>query len=143
MSTAYDGDVVAWAAEQAALLRARKWSSLDIEHIAEEIEDVGKSVKRELGSRLAVLLARLLKWKFQPSLRGKSWLATIAVQRKAIGRKLDQSPSLRPLLTDDELLGDAWLDGVKIAIDETGIDEFPHHPLWSIDQVLDPHFLPD
>lgn len=143
MVNAYDGDVVAWAYEQAALLRAGKWSSLDVENIAEEIEDVGKSVKRELSSRLAGLLAHLLKWKYQPSLRGKSWLATIAVQRKAIARKLDKSPSLRPLLSDDDIFGEAWLDGVKLAIDETGIYEFPHHPLWSVDQILDPNFLPD
>ena len=62
MGTPYEKDVVAWAMEQAALLRAGQLSALDIEHIAEEIEDVGKSEKRELASRMAVLLSHLLKW---------------------------------------------------------------------------------
>ena len=52
MSTTYEKDIIVWATEQAALLRAGKLSALDIEHIAEEIEDVGKSEKRELSSRM-------------------------------------------------------------------------------------------
>jgi hypothetical protein len=48
----YDRDVIAWATRQAALLRARRFDELDIEHIAEEIEDVGKSEQRELASRM-------------------------------------------------------------------------------------------
>ena len=59
--TGYDADVVAWSSEQAALLRAGRFSELDIEHLADEIEDVGRSEERELGSRMAVLLAHLLK----------------------------------------------------------------------------------
>lgn len=62
----YDTDIVAWAQEQARLLRAGRFDALDIEHIAEEIEDVGKSEQRELENRMAVLLAHLLKWQHQP-----------------------------------------------------------------------------
>ena len=58
----YDGDIVAWATEQARLLRSGRWDRLDFDHIAEEIEGVGKSEQRELASRMAVLLAYLLKW---------------------------------------------------------------------------------
>ena len=61
MGTRYEQDVVAWAREQAALLREGKFSAIDVEHIAEEIEDVGKSEQRELSSRMAVLLARVVK----------------------------------------------------------------------------------
>jgi len=77
----YDRDVVAWANEQAALLRGGRFSELDIEHIADEVEDVGKSEQRELVSRMAILLAHLLKWQFQPERRGRSWLNTIKNQR--------------------------------------------------------------
>ena len=66
----YDQDFYAWANEQAALLRAGKLSAADIEHIAEEIESMGKTEKRELVNRLAVLMLHLLKWQFQPGLRG-------------------------------------------------------------------------
>ena len=61
MKTSYDSNVIAWAQEQANLLRSGQFSLLDIEHIAEEIEDVGKSEQRELVSRIAVLLVHLLK----------------------------------------------------------------------------------
>src|SRR5260363_345132 len=70
----------AWASEQAALLRAGKLTAIDVEHIAEEIEDVGRSEKRELANRMAVLLVHLLKWKFQPERRGSSWQRTIKEQ---------------------------------------------------------------
>lgn len=74
MKTSYEADVVAWANEQAALLRAGRFDQLDLANIAEEIEDVGKSEKRELASRISVLLAHLLKWKYQPNLRSSSYM---------------------------------------------------------------------
>ena len=57
----YETDIVAWSEEQAALLRAGRFSEIDIPNIAGEIEDVGKSEKHELASRMTVLLANLLK----------------------------------------------------------------------------------
>ena len=62
----YDRDFYAWANEQAALLRSGKLAEADIENIAEEIESMGRSEKRELVNRLTVLLLHLLKWQFQP-----------------------------------------------------------------------------
>jgi hypothetical protein len=66
----YEADIVAWANEQAWLVRNKKFELLDIEHIAEEIEGVGKSEQRELASRMAVLLCHLLKWQYQPARQG-------------------------------------------------------------------------
>lgn len=66
---------MAWANEQAALLRTGDLSVIDVAHIAEEIEDVGKGEQRELASRMAVLLAHLLNWNltyFQKFPRGLS-----------------------------------------------------------------------
>ena len=143
MGNLYDTDIVAWAAEQAELLRNRQWSALDLDNIAEEIEDVGKSAQRELCSRVAVLLAHLLKWKFQPHLRSKSWLATIAVQRRTIARKLNKIPSLKRSYFDEEWLDEAWDDGVNRAIGETDLHEFPTDPIWTAEQILDHDFLPD
>ncbi len=68
----YDADIVAWSEQQAHWLRAGALDRLDLEHLAEEIEDVGKSEQRELASRLSLLLAHLLKWQFQPERRGSS-----------------------------------------------------------------------
>jgi len=68
----YEHDINAWANEQARLLRAGRFDLLDVEHIAGEIEDVGKSEQRELASRMVVLLAHLLKWAYPPERRGAS-----------------------------------------------------------------------
>ncbi len=143
MGNLYETDIVAWASEQAELLRSGQWSALDVNNIAEEIEDVGKSVQRELSSRVAVLLAHLLKWKFQPELRSKSWLATIAVQRRTIARNLQKTPSLRRFYFDAEWLDDAWDDAVRMAIAETSLHEFPDQAVWSAQQILDPDYFPD
>lgn len=143
MGTPYEKDVVAWAMEQAALLRSGQLSALDIEHIAEEIEDVGKSEKRELASRMAVLLAHLLKWQCQPGRRGSSWSRTIKEQRKAIAAAMRQTPSLKASLRDADWLAGTWSDAVTKAVDETGLDNFPEDCPWSMEQVLSAEFLPE
>ena len=142
MSTTYDTDIVAWANEQAALLRSGKFSALDIEHIADEVEDVGKTERRELASRMAVLLANLIKWQFQPERRGASWQRTIDIQRKAILRHLKGVPSLRPSLSDPEWIDGAWGDAVAKAIEETGLPDFPESCPWTSEQILNSGFLP-
>ena len=141
----YEEDVVAWAAEQARLLRSGDFSRLDIERIADEIEDVGKSEQRELAGRMAVLLAHLLKWRFQPQLRTKSWRATIDLRRKSVERRIKATPSLTATLRDPVWRDDVWLDALKAAIAETGLDPavFPAASPWSADQTLDPDFWPD
>jgi hypothetical protein len=143
MGTPYEKDVVAWAMEQAALLRAGKLSALDIEHIAEEIEDVGKSEKRELASRMAVLLAHLLKWQQQPERRSSSWTRTITEQRKAVAVAMRQTPSLKASLSDADWLAGTWADAVTKAVEETGQDSFPDDCPWAMDQVLSIEFFPE
>jgi len=143
MGTPYEKDVVAWAMEQAALLRAGKLFALDIEHIAEEIEDVGKSEKRELASRMAVLLAHLLKLQHQPGRRGSSWTRTLKEQRKAIAAALRQTPSLKASLNDVDWLAGVWADAVTKAVDETGLDSFPEDCPWSMAEVLTEDFFPE
>jgi hypothetical protein len=139
----YDKDIVAWANEQAQLLRARRFDLLDIEHIAEEIEDVGKSEQRELANRMAKLLAHLLKWKFQPGRQGSSWQRTINEQRKSIKKRLTKSPGLQPVLTDEDWSSEIWADAVTQAVDETGMADFPNDCPWSLqDQVLSDGWLP-
>lgn len=139
----YDQDVIAWANEQARLLRAGHFDRLDIEHLAEEIEDVGKSEQRELASRVSVLLAHLLKWQFQPARRSRSWGATIRVQRDGLARRLQRTPSLRRSLDDPGWWRDAWGDPLASAIEETGLSDFPDQCPWSIAEILDQDWKPD
>jgi hypothetical protein len=142
MGTPYETDIVAWANEQAALLRAGRVAAIDVLNIAEEIEDVGKSAHRELGSRMAVLLGHLLKWKYQPQRRGKSWQATIRAQRASIDHLLATTPSLKHVLHNERWLKVAWLDGVALAQADTELD-YPPDWIWPLHQVLDDQFLPD
>src|SRR5215472_16561668 len=93
----YDRDFFEWTQCNAALLRAGRFDHADIEHIAEELEGMGKRDQRELESRLQVLLMHLLKWKYQPAKRSSSWEGTIDTQRDEIGRLLRQAPSLKRL----------------------------------------------
>lgn len=135
----YQDDVVAWATEQARLLRTKRFDLLDIDHLADEIEDVGKSEQRELASRLAVLLAHLLKWDFQPERRCASWESTLREQRRAISRRLRKTPSLQYSLNDPDWWEDVWLDARIAASQETGIefDRFPVICPWACSSVLD------
>ncbi len=130
----YDNDVMAWANEQARLLRAGCLDALDIEHIADEIEDVGKSEQRELASRMAVLLAHLLKWQLQPGRHGASWEITVRTQRKAITLHLKQVPSLKAKPSDAEWWDVVWGDAVSQAAKDTGTGAFPESCPWTFDQ---------
>jgi hypothetical protein len=142
MGNLYDTDVVAWAWEQAALLRSGQLSAIDALNIAEEIEDVAKNEQRQLGSRLVVLLSHLLKWKYQPSHRGHSWRLTIKAQRSSIARALRRIPSLKHYLKDEEWLDEVWDDAVVAATKETQL-QLPSQNPWSLSQVFDPDFFPD
>ncbi len=142
MRTSYETDVVAWASEQARLIRAGRFDLLDLEHIAEEIEDVGKSEQRELANRMAVLLAHLLKWQHQPDRQGNSWARTIKEQRKGVLSRLDETPSLKSKLTETKWWDGVWADAVAQATDETGIDTLPEVCPWSEAEVLGEGWLP-
>lgn len=145
MGIAYEKDIIAWANEQASFIRAGRFDLLDIEHLAEEIEDVGKSEQRELENRMAVLLAHLLKWQFQPTHRGASWQKTIKVQRTQVNRRIQKTPSLKHTLQDTEWWDDAWGDATTQASKETGIDvlKFPEICPWTPEQILDEEFFPE
>jgi hypothetical protein len=139
----YDQDFYAWANEQAALLRAGNLSAADIENIAEEIESMGRGEKRELMSRLTVLLLHLLKWKFQSGFRSKSWIRTIKEQRIALIHHLIDNPSLKSKCS--EVVKNAYSVALIGAIDETNLPEevFPTECPWLFDQIMDATFWPE
>ena len=144
MRAGYDEDVAAWAVEQARLLRAGRFDLLDVEHIADEIEDVAKSEARELASRMAVLLMHYMKWKYQPTHRSASWYNTARVQRRMVERRLKRTPSLRPLLSDADWLADVWDDAVIQAVKETGmgVDSFPETCPWPMAEMMLNDWMP-
>lgn len=142
-STLYEQDFHAWADEQARLLRSGRLSEADIEHIAEEIESMGRQERREVVNRLAVLLTHLLKWQFQPTLRSTSWRLTIEEQRQRLADHLGDNPSLKATLPD------AVASGYRLArigaARETGRDResFPAVCPWTFNQAMAADFWPD
>ena len=140
---AYESDLHAWSKDQAARLRDLRPNSLDWENIAEEIETLGRSEKREIESRLCVLLQHLLKWWLQPEGRKPGWRATVIEQRRQLGRTLVENPSLAayPLV----ILGEEYEVARLNAAGETNLPEeaFPDTCPFTIEQVLDPDFWPD
>lgn len=139
----YEEDFYAWTTHNVKLLREGNLSEIDVEHIAEEIESMGKSEKRELLSRLAVLMAHLLKWKFQPARRSKSWALTIKNQRIELDDLLEESPSLKKEL--GVKFNHAYERAILIAAEQTGLDEdkFPNTPPFTIKDCFKSSYLPD
>ncbi len=139
----HDSDFYAWSLEQAALLRAGRVGEADLAAIAEEIESMGKTEKRELVSRLTVLLLHLLKWRAQPRGRGDSWRLSIANARDEIADLLDDNPSLKALL--DDVLASAYRYARRKAAIETKRSEegFPAQCPWSFAQAMDEGFWPE
>ncbi len=141
----YEQDFYGWTQEQAGLLRTGRLAELDVQHLIEEIESMGRSERRQLTSRFELLLMHLLKWQHQPSRRdidGKSWLRTIREQRRRIPKLIRDNPSLKQIL--EECVRDAYEDARFGASDETGLPvaAFPELCSYTPEQILDPEFLP-
>ena len=139
----YEQDFYAWTQAQAALLRTGQLAELDLEHVAEELESMGRRERQELIHRLAVLLIHLLKWQFQPNRRGRSWQLTIKEQRRQAARILQESPSLKARI--NEILSEAYGDAVIGAARETGLEEtaFPGCCPFTLDQILSSQHWPE
>ena len=150
IGTLYQTDYSAWAKRQAELLRAGRYVELDIEHLLEELGDMGKSDKRELENRLTILLAHLLKWEYQYPLLserwrefdGRSWRATIIEQRDRVNKLLTQAPGLKAVLA--ETIAEAYADAIQLAIKETRLppETFPQQCAYPTESLLDDEFYP-
>ncbi len=144
MKSNYDTDFFEWTQHQAAALAAGHFSELDLVNLAEEIESLGKSDRRQLGSRLQELMLHLLKWRYQPERRqtGHSWEDSILEQRGSIASLLNDSPSLRRQVLP--LMSDHYPRARRRANSQTGlpISTFPETCPWTEDQILDDDFWP-
>lgn len=145
MSTvAYETDFHEWALQQAELLHNAAFDKLDIANLVEEIQAMSARERRELISRLRVLLMHLLKWQYQPNYPIKtSWQTTINNQRDDIGLLLEDSPSLVPKIP--EALIKAYPMAVREAVQESGLPKslFPATCPWTFEQAMNPEFWPE
>ena len=139
----YEADFYQWSLEQARLLRSGEWKSVDVEHLAEEIEDMVKSLRREWESRLKVLIVHLLKWVFQPELRGMSWQLTIQEQRDQLHELLADNPSLKNQMKTS--LDRTYPRAVKRTALETSLMEetFPTECPFRLADILNESFWPN
>ena len=139
----YDQDFFAWTQEQAKFIKEKSFDKLDLIHLFEEVESMGNQNKTELRNRLSILLMHLLKWKYQPEFKGKSWFLTIVQQRSDISDLISDNPSLKHFLP--LIFEKAYLKAVTFASAETGIKKnaFPKESEWDIEQVLDEEFYPN
>jgi hypothetical protein len=139
-------DYYAWTQETIEKLRQGRIAEVSMEDLIEELEDMGRSERRALESRLTVLLMHLLKWQYQPDRRGRSWMATIDNQRLRVARLLRDNPSLTPQLP---LIGtEAYESAVLDAVAETELDKSTFPPTfeqtgWTWEKVLDKDWLPE
>ncbi|MEQ9670718.1 DUF29 domain-containing protein [Coleofasciculus sp. G2-EDA-02] len=137
----YENDFYAWTQEQANLLRTGRLNQIDWQNIAEEIEDMGRAEKRQLESRLELLVMHLLKWQFQPNLRSRSWQLTIKEQRLRLEKLFQENPSLKSSL--DNALEKTYPLATLSAEKETGLSSFPETCPYTLAEILSPEFLPE
>ncbi len=141
--TLYHSDIHAWTRQTAELLKQRRFQDIDVEHLIEELESMGRRDRQELISRLKILLGHLLKWHHQPAHRCGSWRGSILEQRLRIRDLLQDCSSLKPFLS--EAVAAAYADGAKLASKETGIslDRFPEQSPYAPDLLLEDDWFPD
>jgi hypothetical protein len=139
---AYEDDFVAWLEDQAQHARRGEIDALDLENIAEELEGMARSDRREIRNRLAALLAHLLKCWVRPQKHSVSWLGTIAEQRDHIVHVMEDSPSLRSFPA--QILDRTYAEARRKAALQMRVREgvFPETCPFNIDEVLDIGWLP-
>ncbi|NEO70235.1 DUF29 domain-containing protein [Moorena sp. SIO3H5] len=154
----YERDFYLWTEATAQQLREGEFTQVDVANLIEEVESIGQGEKRELKSRLIVLLMHLLKWMYQPGKRSDSWINTISEQRIALEELLEDSPSLRcdpraiyspigkrTVAFLPEVFEQCYQKARIKAAQETGIklSIFPSQCSFAQEEVLEAGFFPE
>jgi hypothetical protein len=138
--TRHEDDLYTWVEEQVALLRAGQVDGLDLQNLAEELQDLGAEQYDKLESAFRVLLAHMLKWDHQPERRSRSWDNTIDEQRDRVRYVLQRNPGLKSRF--DEALRRGYAGARRHASTETGRDRdvFPVECPYSVSDILEREF---
>jgi hypothetical protein len=140
-ATLYDQDFYAWLQRQAALLKARQFDALDLEHLVEEVESLAAQEHRLLGHRLEQLVTHLYTWWWNVPERSIRWQSVISHQRYELEDILESSPSLQAELP--VLLAQAYAHLCKTTLREFPETSLPAECPWTPAQVLDIEFMPE
>src|SRR5207237_7533549 len=130
----YEQDETAWLEQTAGLVAQRRFAEIDHHQLSEYLADMARRDKRDVLSRLVVLLAHLLKWEHQPQQRTKSWEATILHQREEL-QDLLESGTLCNYAR--EVLAKAYQRAAREAALEMGADisALPEVCPWSLEEL--------
>jgi hypothetical protein len=137
-SLIYEKDFSKWAKNQARLLKKGDFEKLDIEHLIEEIRDLGRREKQMLMSYLENLLMHKLKVDFQPEKHTKPWDNSIELASHKAQKILMENPSLKLKLK--EVLEESYFSARLLAASETNLNKetFPKECPWTLKEIF-PH----
>ena len=138
-SDLYEQDLYAWSKEQADLLRAGRFADLDLEHLIEEVDDLGAALKRSVRNRIRTIIEHLLKLGHSAASEPRAgWRATVRIQRVRLRDVL--SPVLRREIEGE--LAELYEDGRKLAEgalrdhgEEAAADALPKTCPYTLDQI--------
>jgi hypothetical protein len=155
MSGLYDQDFHAWALAQAAALRRAaelriNLPDVDIEYLAEEIEDMGKEQAHAVESALARIIEHLLKLQYSPAVDPRrGWVESVMTHRDMLESRLEMNPSLASPRRVEAALAKAWVSGRRMAeaslrnYDEAAAAaSIPQDCPYSFEQLCDFDWLP-
>jgi hypothetical protein len=138
-SQLYDQDFYAWSKAQADLLRAGRYSELDLDHLIEEVDDLGDALKRSVRNRLRTIMEHLLKLQHSPAQDPRpAWRATIRTQRVKLRDGLNASirgeaeNELADLYADARALAEGAL---RDHVEASAADALPATCPYSLDQI--------
>jgi hypothetical protein len=136
----YEADETAWLEAMAELIRQGQVNDLDYPHLAEYLTDMAKRDRREVKSRLTVLLTHLLKWTHQPDHRTRSWRGSIVTQRQELADDVSGGVLRNHAL---DVLPTVYADAVERAAAETGVppETFPKDCPYTLAQLMSPDIL--
>jgi hypothetical protein len=143
MSEKYLVDFSSWINQTAQLLRERRWHEIDVPHLIEEVEDLGKSERRGIASQLTRLLLHLLKWHYQPQRRSDSWLDSITDARTQIELIIKDSPSLKSYPAEQLKESYQWARRQAAKQTSMEISMFPDECPYPLELVLAEDWFPE
>ncbi|MBS0016950.1 MAG: DUF29 domain-containing protein [Arthrospira sp. SH-MAG29] len=145
LKSLYDTDYNLWVLETVKYLENQAFDCLDLDHLIEEITDLGRRDKKKLKSLLRNLIEHLLKLKYWEAERSNNyghWRGEVTNFRKQIKDELEDSPSLKPYL--QQIFEQCYQDGREIASvrSQLPLDTFPEKAIANLDEVLDENWFP-
>lgn len=135
LSVLYERDETAWLEVMSSLAAEGRYAEMDHPNLSEYLADMAKRDRREVSSRLVVLLTHLLKWEHQPEHRSGSWQGTILEQRRELRKLLDSGTLYNHA---HAVLAEAYADARKQAAAEATlpIGAFPAECRWDLETLL-------